>query len=323
MKRAIYVGLICIIIVAALMVALLQRQSPDKMSASVEAGICVHTLTVQDAALVSESGARWIRIDISNNETDTTNSLINAKNYNLSVLGILGSWMFNQSCNFTLNDWERAVSSNVSKYAPYVDAWEIWNEPTSPSYPLLDLNITNADVERNMATIVDFYFNMSKTASTIIHKNDPNTTILLLGGMNLYSAGDPNFELDWNFSSQLADRGIGQYGDAISLHAYPWTNDSTTNFLVNYSDALIRYQKLFPSHELWVTETGQKLNNSNEVIQAGYLNQAFNFFKGQADTVFWYALHDDHFNDGVDYFGLVDDNMQPREAYYALQDSLR
>ena len=231
--------------------------------------------------------------------------------------------MFNKSCNFTLNEWESAVSSNVSKYAPYVDAWEIWNEPTSPTYPLLDLNLTNIDTERNMATIVDFYYNMTKTASIIIHENDLNATILLLGGMNLYSAGAPNFGLDWDFSSQLADRGIGQYGDAISLHAYPWTSDSANAFLVNYSDSLSRYQELFSNHELWVTETGQKLNNGSEVIQAGYLNQAFDFFKGKADYVFWYALHDDYFDDRIDYFGLVDDNMQPREAYTAFQNSVK
>lgn len=101
---------------------------PSKISPD-SVGICVHSLSESDAKLVNESGARWIRIDVS---SDFGAAAENAKAYNLSVLGILDSWMFNKSSVFSLEDWSGNVTHYVSKYAGYVDAWEIWNEPASP-----------------------------------------------------------------------------------------------------------------------------------------------------------------------------------------------
>jgi hypothetical protein len=309
MKRTIYVGLICIMIVAALMVAILQRQSPDKMSMAVEAGICVHALTVQDATLVSESGARWIRIDISSNETDTTNSLINAKNYNLSVLGILGSWLFNQSCSFTLDEWVDAVSSNVSKYAPRVDAWEIWNEPTStnPGWQL------QAD-----------YLSMVQIASPIIRQYDSTSKIILFGGLQLYTGGNKAIlEDDLAFAGNLSSYNLMQYGDAISVHAYPWGIDVSPSVWDSYKNSLSAYNRLGNfSLDIWVTETGYNLTDSTESAQAHYLKDALDFFNGSVSHVFWYALHDENVTASGD-FGLVDADMQPREAYTALQGSFR
>jgi hypothetical protein len=42
----------------------------------------------------------------------------------------------NWICNFTLNDWENAVTMSVARYKDDLDAWEIWNEPEYPSNPL-------------------------------------------------------------------------------------------------------------------------------------------------------------------------------------------
>ena len=41
--------------------------------------------------------------------------------------------MFNKNCAFTLEEWRGNVTHYVTEYADYVDAWEIWNEPTSPT----------------------------------------------------------------------------------------------------------------------------------------------------------------------------------------------
>lgn len=313
MKRAIYIGLIGIIIVAALTVALIQWQPTDNIASAIEAGICVHTLTAQDAALVSESGAKWIRIDISNNETDTTKSLINAKNHNLSVLGILGSWMFNESCVFTFNEWERAVSSNVSKYAPYVDAWEIWNEPTS----------TNLGWQLQAD-----YLSMVQTASPIIRQYDPDAKIVLLGGLQLYTGGPATsyiLNADLDFARNLSSYNLLQYGDVISVHAYPWSGQVSQTVWDNYNTSIVQYREIFgnSSLDIWVTETGQNLTdcNGDEVAHAQYLNGSLSFFNGKVSHVFWYALHDD--NESLGDFGLVGAGMQPREAYSALKDALK
>ncbi|HSV48903.1 MAG TPA: glycosyl hydrolase [Candidatus Acidoferrales bacterium] len=321
MRRIVGLALAVSILVSSLMVAaVLFLQTPiSKPKISPDSvGICVHSLSQADAEHIACTGARWIRIDISNNETDLMNSLTNANARNLSVLGILGSWMFNKSCSFTLNEWSNAVTSNVSKYAQYVDAWEIWNEPTSPTYPLLNLNLTNSEKQQNMATIVDFYYAMAQTAYPIISNYDPNATIVLFGGLNLYSGGDPNVALDKDFALQLASRNITQYGDAIAIHAYPWGNEMNELSKASYIDSLEFYQTLFPNKPIWVTETGQKITaNCSEKMQADYLSFAFNFFNGETENVFWYAFYDDPTGN----FGLVVENnyrLAFAEMSYAL-----
>jgi hypothetical protein len=273
-------------------------------------GICVHTLTEEDAKLVAESGAKWVRIDISNNETATTNSLINAKNHDLSVLGILDSWMFDQSCAFTLDEWANAVSFNLTKYAPYVDAWEIWNEPTStnPGWQL------QAD-----------YLSMVQIASPIIRQIDPTAKIVLLGGLQLYTGGNKTvLQGDIAFAGNLSSYNLMQYGDAISVHAYPWGIDVSASVWNSYKNSLDAYRNKLgnSSLDIWVTETGYNLTGSTESAQAQYLHDSLDFFNGSVSHVFWYALHDENATGAGD-FGLVDADMQPREAYTALQDSLR
>ena len=56
-------------------------------------GISVHSLSANEARLVNESGARWIRVDC---YAEFEIAVVNAKAYDLKVLGILGSWMFNK-----------------------------------------------------------------------------------------------------------------------------------------------------------------------------------------------------------------------------------
>ena len=109
----------------------------------------------------------------------------------------------------------RAVSSNVSKYAPYVDAWELWNEPTS----------TNP----GLATCRPDYLWMNRRfASPIIRQLDPEAKIVLLGGLHLYTGGDHLVlhRIEIAFTSNLSSYNLIQYGDAISVHAYPWGIDS-------------------------------------------------------------------------------------------------
>jgi hypothetical protein len=239
MKHTLYLGLIGVILAAILVVAFLIPATPP-LTGSESVGICVHSLSLQDAELVSTSGAHWIRIDCNFSKSDFGDYLKNAKQHNLSVLAILDSWMFNGSCQFTLDEWQSKVTYFVSQYFDYVDAWEIWNEPTSPTYPLQNLNITNEQAPENMATIVDFYHSMAETAYPIIRQYDPNATIVLFGGLNLYSGGDPNLTLDIDFATQLVAKGIQQYGDAIAVHAYPWATE--TNEVWNrYNDSLSIY----------------------------------------------------------------------------------
>jgi hypothetical protein len=265
-------------------------------------GICVHALSVNEARIVNASGARWIRIDVF---PEFEAAIKNAKAYGLSVLGILDSWMFNKNWIFTDEEWRGNVTHYVSQYADFVDAWEIWNEPAHPIYTLT----------------AEKYYSMSQAASSIIRQHDPTAKIVLLGGLNLWSGPEPHLDLDEAFAEQLANMNISQYGDALSVHAYPWMGKVESWIWEKYTDSLAYYQELYPSLEIWVTETGHYVDSDGEEGQARYLHDALQYFSGKNVTkLFWYSLLD---NDWEEHdFGLIHEDGTPRLAYDELRDML-
>jgi hypothetical protein len=273
-------------------------------------GICVHSLSENEARLVEESGADCIRIDVS---PDFENAVKNAKAHGLKILGILGSWMFNKSTEFTLEEWRDNVTYYVSHYAEYVDAWEPWNEVANPDYPLSTEKYLSTE---NMSQLAEFYFSMVQIASSIVREYDPTAKIVLLGGLNLWSGNDPHLELDMEFARQLADMGIEQYGDAISIHAYSWMEKIEPWIWEKYDQSLAYYRELF-TLEFWVTETGHYIDFEGENGQARYISDALSYFDGKVQRFFWYSLKDNAWEDK--HFGLIDDDGTPRLAYYELQ----
>jgi hypothetical protein len=307
--------LILILIIAAYSIAdkmMLPAPTPIERD---WAGICVHSLSEDEAQLVSESGAGWVRIDVSENFGV---AVTNAKAYNLKVLGILDSWMFNDSTTFTPEEWRDAVTHYVSNYSDDVDAWEIWNEPANPkqNWTLLNLNISSPE---NMSKIVQFYFSMVQIASPIIRHYDPTAKILLFGGLTLWSGNASNLALDKEFALQLAALNIKQYGDAISVHAYPWTEKVEPSIWEKYDQSLDYYKGLF-NMEIWVTETGYAVGSEGESGQAYYMSDALQYFNGKVAKFFWYSLLDNAW-DGQS-FGLIGNGTTPRLAYYELQKHL-
>ncbi len=277
------------------------KVAPTKDRADFE-GICAHTLSADEARLIKESGAGWVRLDANDTFSE---AVVNAKAQNLSVLGILGSWMFNGDWeNFTLVDWENNVTDYVSKYAGYVEAWEIWNEPAHPVYTLS----------------TEKYLEMVRNASTIIRQYDSSAKIVLFGGLHLYSGGSPNLGLDKEFAKNLSSSEIMTYGDAISVHSYPWNNTEPIVW-EKYAESLNYYGDLFGSVEVWVTETGKPLEEGNETITAQYLSDAYKFFGEETDVakVFWYSMSDNYSLDEGKSFGLITTSNQTRIAYGELQ----
>jgi hypothetical protein len=281
-------------------------------------GICVHDLTSIQATQVKDSGACWIRIDVSDSLSNFGVSVQNAKDSGLKVLAILDSWMFDRSSVFTLQDWQSNVTYYVSQYADYVDAWEIYNEPASWQYPLLNLNLTNQQSQENLNKIADFYYQMAQTAAPIIRQYDPTAKILLLGGCHLYTDTDPQISLDKEFAEKVAAKNITQYGDALSLHAYTWNQSDIVLLHQKYADALTFYRDLFGgSLEVWITETGKSIEDTGESGQATYMVDALNYFYGRVDKVFWYLLQD--YSDDPGTFGLFSGDDIVRPAYGELQ----
>ena len=302
-----------VLIVALIIGALVAIVLPPPLIERDWMGICVHALSANDAQLVNESGAGWIRIDAS---PDFGEAIVNAKAHDLRVLGILDSWMFNQSTIFTLEEWRSNVTYYVSHYANDVDAWEIWNEPANPTYPLLDLDVSS---QENMSQVVQFYFSMVQVASPIIRQYDPSAKIVLFGGLNLWSGDDPHLDLDKEFARQLAAMNVTQYCDGLSVHAYPWMVRVESLVWEKYDESLSYYCELYASFDVWVTETGFPAMPAGESGQAQYLRDALSYFRGKAARLFWYSLLDNTGDPAR--FGLVG-NGTLRLAYYALQEQL-
>jgi hypothetical protein len=277
-------------------------------------GISLHSLSANEAQIVNASGARWIRIDVF---PEFETAIKNAKTQNLKVLAILDSWMFGKNTTFTLEEWQDNVTYYVSQYANDVDAWEIWNEPASPSYPLSTEKFNSTE---DMSQIVEFYFSMVKIASPVIREYDPSAKIVLFGGLNLWSGDDPHLGLDKKFAQQLADMGIEQYGDAFSIHAYPWMEHVESLIWEKYSDSLAFYRELYPTFEIWVTETGHPIDYEGESGQAQYMHDSLDYFEGKVAMFFWYSLVDNTWEDRS--FGLIDGNGTLRLAYYELKNWL-
>ncbi len=275
-------------------------------------GISLHSLSVNEAQLVNASGARWIRIDVF---PEFETAIKNAKAYDLKVLAILGSWMFNKTSTFTLDEWRSNVTHYVSKYAEYVDAWEIYNEPASPSYTLGPEKFNSTE---NLSQLAEFYFSMAEIASPIIRRYDPTAKIVLFGGLNLWSSNEPNLKLDKEFAQQLNSMGIEKYGDALSVHAYPW-GTVTPSIWESYSASLAYYQELYPFLEIWLTETGYPLEYEGEDGQAQYMRSALGYFKGKVAKFFWYSLLDNPWEH--EHFGLINEGT-PRLAYYELKSKI-
>ncbi|MGE5532902.1 MAG: hypothetical protein ACM3UN_00985 [Bacillota bacterium] len=292
-----------------------QLPSPTATSTALSGnsvGISLHSLNSSDAQLVIDSNARWIRIDVDSN---FNSAVAIAHSKGLKVLGILDSWMFDKATTFSLSDWQTNVSYYVSNN-PSVEAWEIWNEPANPNVNNTLLNV-QLPSQANMSKIVQFYYEMVTTASPIIRQCNSSATIVLMGGLNLYSGGDPNLQLDMDFASQLSNTNISQYGDAISVHAYNWVNDSNpSSAWDSYNTSLSFYKDLFPNLSIWVTETGQVYNaQDNGEVQAQYLTSALSFFNEKVAKVFWYSFHDNSDEVPSQRFGLVDDVGTHRSAY--------
>ena len=161
---------------------------------------------------------------------------------------------------------------------------------------------------------------MVQIASPIIRQYDPSAKIVLFGGLNLWSGGDPNLALDTEFARQLAALNVGQYGDAISVHAYPWMDQVKPLVWEKYNESLAYYNALFTDRplEVWVTETGQSIEADGEDGQAQYMADAVQFFQGKVTRLFWYSLLDNAGDQKS--FGLI--GNETRLAYSTLQKQL-
>ena len=272
--------------------------------------------TAMDAAV--DNGINCFRTDISFNKSEI-GFIANRSESGAHYLGILDYQTVGaqpspsgciSGCNWTLADWNASVSNAIAAY-PEINTWEIWNEPL--------VGIFSSGYENGSALN---YFNMIKSAYTIIKSSEPNSTVVCFGGADFSDA-------DFQFYSQVWSYGASSYCDAISIHVYtdPYYNLNQTIYGQTtlgqeFNFALNSYENL-TEKPIWITETGIPSNNGtgwtnlSEQRQASFLTEDLNFFASYpfVRRIYWFHLVG--YAGGSDYGLLNATTMNPQPAWYS------
>jgi hypothetical protein len=202
--------------------------------------------------------------------------------------------------NFTSPDpkkWEAFIDYMVRRYGKYVDVWEVWNEPDSPTY-----------LQPNT---VDNYIPILEIAYDRIKKINPGDKVLAAG------LATPNVY----FADEIYKR-TNKF-DALSFHIYYCGYRRDDGNLDKLKGDLNRFKEVIDRHKgerAWVTEMGCSTGEAgiNEEFQKKYLDEATRAVmdSGFVDKIFIYNIRNYDFR-GVyeDNFGLVYKNMKPRKAW--------
>jgi hypothetical protein len=284
-------------------------------------------------ALMKEAGVAWVRMDFLWEEIepepgkfkfdkyDEIVDLLNQNNINiLAILNYSADWA--KSCP----EWNCPPKENklfvnyagrvIEHYKNKIKYWEVWNEPDSRTY------WTKQDgLKSYCALLKDVYI----AAKQI----DPECKILNGGLANGLAS-----------INHLYDNGAKDYFDILNIHHFQ------TPLNPNAIKAVIAYPKLAykimtrngDGHKkIWITEIGCPgvkfgLNaknwwmgkNPNERQQANWLKKIYTeLLKDKnVERVFWAFFRDclGHWDNGVDYFGLVRWDLSRKPSFKAYQE---
>ncbi len=181
--------------------------------------------------------------------------------------------------NWSLGEWNESVLAAVKAY-PWIDTWEIWNEPWVPSFQKGFMNGSAYN-----------YYLMTKSAYTIIKSIEPNATVVCFGGAPIGSA------TIYAWYSEVWGYGASGYCNAISLHIYPSSasvlNSSTAN---EWSQWISQYESM-TGKPIWITEFGMPSSSNvsagySQANQMEFMVQAFNLFNKYPyiKRAYWYDL---------------------------------
>jgi hypothetical protein len=279
-------------------------------------GVLAHEMTSQEAQILANSGINWVSCDVTFNPSDDCQwvqiySL--AKQYNLSMIGILDWHLMNYSQTFQLSDWSNAVNQAVTSFGDVVKTWEIWNEP---NYPWNCYGCYNGTASSYVALMQVTYNDIKALA--------PNDTVIGLGGMPLFTGAEPNTSDTYAqqavvWAQDVVQLGGMNYCDAIAIHAYPYgAYDLISQIAFQYF--LKSYQQLCPGKPIWVTEVGQESYSTNWTAtqndQSTFLNQSYTLLQSLGVKAYiWYELNDNYTDRPNSNFGLFDNNGNPKQAF--------
>lgn len=280
------------------------------------------------AALMKEAGVGWLRLDFLWGEIEPSPKQFDFSKYDeivevvrqagIQILGILGysaSWAASgDSWNYPPKDdrlFADYALATIGHFRGKVDHWEVWNEPDSRTY------WAEQDGLKRYCQLLKQVYLTAKAAY-------PHCKILNGGFAN--GAASIN---------HLYDNGAKGYFDILNIHIFesPLNKGSIKGVVASAELARkIMVRNGDVAKNIWVTEIGSPGvprgrrvanwwigENPNEQQQAAWVKEVYaNLLKLPAiEKVFWAFLRDcdKHWDNGVDYFGLVRWDFSPKPSF--------
>jgi len=282
----------------------------------------------RDVILMKKAGISWVRMDFLWQEIEPSPGKFDFAKYDEIVellkkygIGILGILHYNTPWNS--DAWNEPPKDNslfvnyatrvISHYKGSVKYWEVWNEPDSATY-------------WNKQDGLKGYCRLLKEVYAAAKKADPQCKVL--------NGGLANGLLSVN---RLYDDGTKDSFDILNIHIFasPLHVDSIKGVTAFARLAYKVMSRNGDAHKkIWVTEIGcpgvkkgLKVNNwwmgenPDEAEQARWVEKVYTALLGQeaVEKVFWAYFRDcdNHWGNGIDYFGLVRLNRSPKPAFSA------
>jgi hypothetical protein len=285
-------------------------------------------------ALMKEAGVGWVRMDFLWQDIEPSEGEFDFKKYdnivkllrenNIQILGILNysaDWASDGSgWNAPPKDNQTFVNYAVKvirRYKGEVDYWEVWNEPDSVTY------WSKQDGLKSYCSLLKDVYVAAKEAN-------PDCKILNGGLANGISS-----------VNKLYDNGAKEYFDILNLHFFETPiNKAGIKAVEAYPRLAYKIMKRNGDEgkRIWFTEIGcpgvkrgvKVANwwlgkNPSEKQQALWLKSVYSVLlkDENTDKIFWAFFRDcsDHWNNGVDYFGLVRWDFSKKPAFDAYKKS--
>ena len=287
--------------------------------------------------LMQKAKVGWIRLDFLWEDIEPAEGKFDFAKYDnivkllqdkgIHVLGILHySTVWASSCG----EWNCPPKDNkmfvnytskvIQRYKDQVKYWEIWNEPDSSTYWKQQDSLKS-------------YCLLLKEVYLAAKKIDPDCKILNGGLANGLAS-----------VNHLYDNGAKDYFDVLNLHFFqnPLHGKNAIKAVASYSKLAykIMVRNGDSGKKIWITEIGcpgvksaLKVNNwwmgnnPDERQQAGWLKEIYaELLKNpQVEKIFWAFFRDTqkHWDNGVDYFGLVRWDYSVKPSFKAYQESHR
>ncbi|MBU1076645.1 MAG: beta-galactosidase [Spirochaetes bacterium] len=288
----------------------------------------------QAVSLMKEAGIDWVRMDFlwGDIEPEKGNFVFEKYDYivnllrasNINILGIL-----EYNPNWRKATWNAAPERElyvlyagqvVEHFKDRVKHWEVWNEPDDKTY---------WEPQDRM----EAYSRLLKDTYTVLKVIDPECKVVM-GGVSMTIA----VSLD-----RIYKNAGKEYFDIVNVH--PFVNPLLPNRVQILQGIYQGIRRVMKKHgdadkDIWFTELGSPgvkepdKNNGwwmgispTRGQQARWLTQAYSValkFKG-VKKIFWAFFRDtiDHFHNGVDSFGLVEEDFTPKPSFEAYKKMTR